>query len=94
VKQDCTKCGAELSQLAIGAPYCPECKVRLGYVPFSAGRTVEFGPAYYYQKQVDEVILDTWCMETNRRLEALNDQYEERLVNRWQSITSEATHER
>lgn len=60
----CWKCGVPIGIGADGRPYCDVCKVRLGYVAHSLLSDVRPGPQDYYQKQLDEPILDTWVYET------------------------------
>lgn len=63
-QQTCQKCGAPIEIGADGLPYCNACKVRLGYISFSLTEAVRPSPADFYQKQLDEPILETWVYET------------------------------
>lgn len=63
----CPKCGDTFTRGVTHLPYCELCKVRLGLTPYSLGKPVSPGPQDYMAKQINESILSTWVMETERK---------------------------
>jgi hypothetical protein len=63
-KPSCQKCGDRFNPGVDGRPYCSDCKKLLGLIDHSPTAMTQPSLTDYYQKQVDEPILDTWVYET------------------------------
>lgn len=82
------KCGCPITIGADGLPFCQTCKVRLGYLAFSLTEAVHPNAANYYQKQLDEPILDTWLMGNTGTYDNLDG---ERQMNERNSARNDRT---
>lgn len=67
--KSCEKCGENFNPGVSESRYCKTCLVRLGFVPHSTGPPVRPNAQDFFEKSLNEPILDVWLMEYEQRRE-------------------------